>query len=224
MKQIIIAIDGPAGSGKTTSAKLVAKRLNYIYIDTGAMYRAFALAWLNSKKEYLPEVFIELLSSSKIELIHNELGQRTYLNGNDVSDFIRTPEVTKYASSISADINVRKAMVDQQRIIGQNGGVVMDGRDIGTDVFPQAQLKIFLFATLEARAKRRTAELKVNDKEYSLSDIMSQIAERDKNDSSREVNPLRKAEDAIELDTSNLSIDEQTDIIYKLALEKINQI
>lgn len=222
MKNIIIAIDGPAGSGKTSSAKIVAEKLNYVYIDTGAMYRAFALAWLKSGMEFNTNSFKSIMENSIIELGHNELGQRTFLNHEDVSDLIRTPDVTKYASSISADKFVRYSMVDKQRVLGQKGGVVMDGRDIGTDVFPQAELKIFLIASIEARAKRRLAELVAKNIEVSLEEVMDQISERDYNDSNRDVNPLRQAEDAIKLDTSDLTIQEQTDLIYNLATKIIN--
>ena len=144
MKKIIIALDGPAGSGKTTSARLVAKKLGYLYIDTGAMYRAVTLEWLNSGTELNEENVNRITDNLMVNLEQSEIGQRTILNGKDVSDDIRLPEVTKFVSPVSAMAYVREKMVAQQREISKGGGVVMDGRDIGTVVFPNAELKIFL--------------------------------------------------------------------------------
>lgn len=223
MKKIIIAIDGPAGSGKSTTAKIVAQKLGYIYIDTGAMYRAVAYQWLQSNTEYAPENLKKATDESNIELVQSDAGQRTFLNGKDVSNEIRLPEVTKYSSPISADGYVRERLVEQQRKLGKSGGVAMDGRDIGTVVFPEAQLKIYLVASIEARVERRLKEMKDKGIEVSIEEVSNLITERDKNDSTRAISPLRKAKDAIEIDTTNLSIEQQSQIILDLAYKIINE-
>ena len=217
MKNIIIALDGPAGSGKTTTAKIVADKLGYLYIDTGAMYRAVTLAWIRQNKEYSDAGVIDMLDSLQIELRQSEVGQRTILNGDDVSDDIRLPEVTKLVSPVSAIAEVRDKLVAMQREIGNAGGVVMDGRDIGTAVFPNAELKVFLVASIETRANRRTKELLAKGMEVNEELIKKEIADRDYYDSNREHSPLRKAEDAIEIDTSDMTLQEQADTIIKLA-------
>lgn len=214
---IIIAIDGPAGSGKSTTARLVAQKLGYLYIDTGAMYRAVTLAWLNAKIELTEENVAHILDTIKIELKQGQNQQIVLLNGIDVSDSIRQPEVTKYVSPISAMKNVRDFLVAQQREIGNYGGVVMDGRDIGTVVFPNAELKIFLIATPEERAKRRQKEQLEKGINQDFESILKSIIDRDNYDSTREISPLRKAEDAIELDTTNLSINEQCEFVVEKA-------
>ena len=217
MKKIIIALDGPAGSGKTTTAKIVADKLGYLYIDTGAMYRAVTLAWLRQNKEYSDAGVIAMLDDLNIELRQSEVGQRTILNGEDVSEDIRLPEVTKLVSPVSAIAVVRDKLVAMQREIGNAGGVVMDGRDIGTAVFPNAELKVFLVASIETRANRRTKELIAKGMEVNEESIKKEIADRDHYDSNREHSPLRKAEDAIEIDTSAMTLQEQADTIIKLA-------
>jgi cytidylate kinase len=217
MKKIIIAIDGPAGSGKSTTAKIVAEKLGFLYIDTGAMYRAVTLAWLKSKEDLSDEIVGELLNKITIKLQVSPQGQRTILNDEDVSDDIRLPEVTKFVSPISAISSVRTKLVDMQRELGKQGNVVLDGRDIGTVVFPNAELKIFLVASPEARAQRRALELKLKGHDVSEAEIEKQIIERDRYDSSRENSPLRKANDAIEIDTSHITIQDQCDIIIELA-------
>lgn len=217
MKKIIIALDGPAGSGKTTTAKIVADKLGYLYIDTGAMYRAVTLAWLRQKQEYSDAGVIAMLDSLQIELRQSEVGQRTILNGEDVSEDIRLPEVTKLVSPVSAIAEVRDKLVAMQREIGNAGGVVMDGRDIGTAVFPNAELKVFLVASIETRANRRTKELLAKGMEVNEELIKKEIADRDHYDSNREHSPLRKAEDAIEIDTSAMTLQEQADTIIALA-------
>ncbi|OGU56351.1 MAG: cytidylate kinase [Ignavibacteria bacterium GWF2_33_9] len=223
-KEIIIAIDGPAGSGKSTTARFVANKLNYIYIDTGAMYRTVALAWLRSGLNFLEKEIETLLPNLHIEMQQGEAGQIVLLNGEDVSAEIRKPEVTKYSSSISAFGSVREKLVAQQREMGVNGGVVMDGRDIGTVVFPDAELKIFLIASVKTRAERRQKELMAKGHDESLESIINAMQERDKNDSSREISPLRKAEDAIELDTSDMTIEQQCDFVISKASEILKYI
>ncbi len=223
MKKIIIAIDGPAGSGKTTTARELARMLNYIYIDTGAMYRAVTLAWLREKTELTDENLCNLMSRISVELNLVNGSQKTFLNGEDVSDAIRLPEVTKFVSPVSAVGCIREKLVDMQRNLGKSGGVVLDGRDIGTVVFPQAELKIFLVASIEARAKRRTAELIEKGIETNSAELSEQLLARDAYDSSRSHSPLRKAEDAIQIDTSDITIEEQTRLVYQMAMEKIHQ-
>ncbi len=225
MKKIIIAIDGPAGSGKTSTAKIVAEKLGYIYIDTGAMYRAVTLAWLRTKKQLTSEILKEIVDNINITLEFSPTGQITKLNGKDISDEIRSVEVNKYVSPISADKYVRTAMVDLQRKLAHNQGCVMDGRDIGTTVFPNAALKIYLTASIGARAKRRLNEyIEKGMKDLSFDEIANQILERDKFDSTREISPLKKSKDAIEIDTSNLTLQEQANIVEKLALKIINEL
>jgi cytidylate kinase len=218
-KRIIIALDGPAGSGKSTTARRVAGELGYVYIDTGAMYRAITLAALREERSLTNTDLLPLLEDYHLELVITPDGQRTILGREDVTQEIRSPEVTKFVSTVSALPAVREALSNRQRDMGKNGGVVMDGRDIGTVVFPEAELKIFLMASLEERAKRRLAEL--GETTLSLQEMCRQIDERDKQDAGRLVSPLRRAHDAIEIDTSHLSIEEQTSRILALARERI---
>lgn len=222
MKKIIIAIDGPAASGKSSSAKIIAETLGYTYIDTGAMYRAVTLAFLKTKREYVEKEVIELCDKIKIELFPSDKGQRTFLDGEDVSDAIRTPEVTKWVSPVSAIAEVRQKLVDMQRKMGIKGGIVMDGRDIGTVVFPNAELKIFLIASVATRAMRRFKEHQANGENLSIEVIEKDIIRRDEYDSTRETSPLTKAADAIEIDTSDMTLDEQSQYIVNLARKVIN--
>lgn len=212
-KKIIIAIDGFAGSGKSTTARLVAKELGYLYIDTGAMYRAVTLLWLRSGCELSERIICPLMEDIKLELLQGTEHQIVLLNGEDVSLQIRTPEVSSYVSPVSALGCVRHKMVEQQREMGRNGGVVMDGRDIGTHVFPNAELKIFLNASVEERAKRRQKELLEKNIIESFDNLVKNIQDRDYYDSNRDINPLRKAEDAIEIDTTNITIEQQCNLI-----------
>lgn len=221
-RKIVVAIDGPAGSGKSTTARLLAKKLGYRYIDTGAMYRAVTLFWLRSNLPLEREVICKLLPNISINFENDGVDLKIYLNSEDVTQAIRMPEVTNFVSPISAIKCVREFLVAQQKKLGENGGVVMDGRDIGTVVFPDAELKIYLVASLEARIERRLLELKQKGLYLAPEEVRKQIVERDIIDSTREHSPLQKAPDAIEIDTTNLTIDEQVEIAYNLALERVN--
>lgn len=215
---MIIAIDGPAGSGKSTTARLVAKNLGFIYVDTGAMYRAVTLSWLEKGKPNI-EDFIQDLPSITLGINAQTNEQRTFLNGIDVSKEIRSREVTDNVSYISSIKNIREKMVEMQRNIGNAQSVVMDGRDIGTAVFPKAHLKVFMVADIRERALRRLQEMK-NQSMFplpKLEDLMEMMRQRDEYDSSREIDPLRQADDAILLDTSNLTIEDQAQKIIELA-------
>jgi len=206
----LIAIDGPSGAGKSTTAKRVAEALKWDYLDTGAMYRATSLAVHRAGLDLAEGPALERLLAG-LEL--GQEGTHIFLNGEDVSEAIRTPEVTKLVTPVSADARVREILVDQQRKIGQRGRWVVDGRDIGTVVFPQACLKIFMIATVEARASRRWRELQAKGNPISLEEVKSDLERRDHADMTRAVSPLRKAEDAIEVDSSHMNIHEVVDEI-----------
>ncbi|MFN3782026.1 MAG: (d)CMP kinase, partial [Candidatus Kapaibacteriota bacterium] len=192
--------------------------------DTGAMYRAVTLFWLRRNLPLEEEVICKLLPNISISFENDEGNLRIYLNSEDVTQEIRMPKVTNFVSPVSAIKCVREHLVAQQRKLGEHGGVVMDGRDIGTVVFPDAELKIYLVASLEARIHRRLLELNQKGIKVSVEEVRKQIVERDIIDSTRQHSPLQKAKDAIEIDTTNLSIEEQVDIAYKLALQKINNL
>ncbi|MBS4209752.1 (d)CMP kinase [Bacillus sp. FJAT-50079] len=223
-KKISIAIDGPAAAGKSTVAKRVAEQLSYIYVDTGAMYRAFTYKTLQEKVDIQNEGYLEeLLAKTKIELKASVSGQLVYLDGQDVTERIRQSDVTNAVSAVAASKAVRLDLVERQRQFGKNGGVVMDGRDIGTSVLPDAELKIFLLASVEIRAQRRYEENKAKGITTDLEELMKEIELRDKQDSEREISPLVKADDAIVIDTSHLSIDEVKNEILTLARERIEE-
>jgi len=215
MKRIIIAIDGPAASGKSTAAKLLATRLGYLYIDTGAMYRACALAAIRAGIDIgdAPALH-DLLANLGIEVSQNPEGNIILLNGEDVSSIIRTPEISRQASAISAKQEVRERMVELQRAMGREGGVVLDGRDIGTVVFPAAELKFFLIAPLEVRALRRQKELAAKGHPSVYEEVLAEMKERDAADSSRALAPLVPAPDAIHIDTQNLCIEETVEALH----------
>ncbi len=218
---ISIAIDGPAASGKSTTAREVARRLGYIYIDTGAMYRAITRAALDAGVDMNDADALERVArSSKITLEIKEGQQHTFLNGRDVSGEIRTPEIDRNITPVATHPGVRRIMVEQQRQLAQNGGVVMDGRDIGTVVLPGAELKIFMEASIEARARRRLKEQTNGDNSLTLESIKADLARRDHADSTRADGPLKKAPDAIVIDTSHMSIEEQVEKIVQLARER----
>lgn len=214
MRKITIAIDGPAASGKSTVAKEVAKTLNYIYIDSGAMYRALTLKALRLNIDVKDEAsLVEMTKVSKITLD----GVHIYLDDEDVSEAIRSIDVTNNVSAVSSYEGVREEMVNLQKEYGKKGGIVMDGRDIGTTVFPNAELKIFQIASVEERANRRYKENMRKGIACDLNTLKEEIKVRDFKDSTRSVSPLRKASDAIELDTSNLEPNEVVDKIVELA-------
>lgn len=220
MKKIVVAIDGPAGAGKSTIAKLAAEKLGYAYIDTGAMYRSVAWKFLQTGKAFDEDFISGLSKTMLIDFKPEAKINRVFVDGTEVTEAIRTPEVTAIVSRVAAIGAVREAMVDQQRRMGEAGGVLMDGRDIGTVVFPNAQLKIFLTASVEERARRRYAEMVAKGQQVDLQQLQADIAERDKQDSERVISPLRQAEDALLLDTSDMGISEVTDRILQLVQER----
>lgn len=208
-KRISIAIDGPAAAGKSTVAKVVAKKLSYVYIDTGAMYRTITYAALEQKVDIEnEEKLMEVVKNVNIEFQQGENTQLVFLNGQDVSEVIRTPEVTNRVSIVAKHRLVREEMVRRQQELAEKGGVVMDGRDIGTHVLPDAEVKIFMLASVEERAERRHLENINKGFDSNLEQLKKEIAQRDKLDSEREVSPLKKADDALELDTTSSSIEE----------------
>lgn len=216
MQRINIAIDGPAGAGKSSISKAVAKRLGIIYVDTGAMYRACALYAIKNGIPVNEENLKDRLDDIKIELKYTDEGQRIFLGGDDVSEEIRKPEVSIGASDIATIPVVRLKLVDMQREIAANNSVIMDGRDIGTYVLPNADVKIYLTASVEERARRRVLEMKEKGMEADFEEVKRDIAYRDKNDSEREFAPLRQAEDATLLDTTELSFDEVIEKVLDL--------
>lgn len=227
MKKITIAIDGFSSTGKSTLAKALAKSLGYIYIDTGAMYRAVTLfamrKGLISSKNFDQSRLIELLDTVDVHFEYNvSKGYADiYLNQENVEDLIRTLEVSQFVSQVAEVSEVRKKLVEQQQILGKAKGVVMDGRDIGTVVFPDAELKIFMTASPEIRAERRFKELQEKNSQVVFDEVFRNVVERDQIDTSRKDSPLVKAADAIEVDNSNLSREEQFNLILQFVKERI---
>jgi len=220
MKKIQIAIDGPAGAGKSTIAKIVAEKLGYTYIDTGAMYRAVTYKALKQNIELDDAKELEqMVLNTSIVLKPSEKGQLVFVDGEDVSEVIRTNEVTANVSQVSAHPNIRQILVGKQQELAAAGGIVMDGRDIGTHVLKEAELKIFMSATVEERAKRRQIDNEKRGIPSSVEQLIEEIAHRDKLDSEREASPLIQAEDAIYLDTTELSIAEAAQAILQFAEE-----
>jgi CMP/dCMP kinase len=221
-KKISIAIDGPAAAGKSTVAKIAAERLEYVYIDTGAMYRALTYkAIMNGMDLNNPAHLMSILNDTEITLLPGREGQIVLLDKQDVTAEIRTADVTNNVSFVAVHEAVRKEMVKRQQELASKGGVVMDGRDIGTHVLPNAEVKVFLLASVDERAQRRHAENLQKGYPSDLGKLKEEIAQRDKIDSERKVSPLKKAEDAVEIDTTSLSIQQVVDKIMKLAIERI---
>ncbi|SYZ74277.1 Cytidylate kinase [Candidatus Zixiibacteriota bacterium] len=221
----VIAIDGPAGSGKSTTSKLLASRLGYIYLDTGAMYRAVTLYAL--KNNIMPEDGVALTEVAKkliIEFRVEEDINKVYLNGADVTYLIRTPEVTKAVSAVSAHPGVREAMVRLQREIGKKGNVVAEGRDTTSVVFPEADLKIYLDASISERARRRLLDFARMNIPTTIEEQNRELTRRDALDSGRSASPLTRTGDSIVIDTTNLTIEEQVDRIIKLAKSRFSKI
>ncbi|WP_377888774.1 (d)CMP kinase [Alkalihalobacillus sp. R86527] len=220
-KSINIAIDGPAGAGKSTVARRVADKLSFLYIDTGAMYRALTYKAIenNANLEDGP-VLKQLLDKTEIDLQLGEKDQHVLIDNIDVTEDIRSSEVTNNVSFVARQSEVRVEMVKRQQLLAEKGGVVMDGRDIGTHVLPQAELKVFLSASVEERAARRYKELIDNGIQANYEQIKEEIALRDKRDSEREVAPLVKANDAVEIDTTTMTISEVVHHILLLAKER----
>ncbi len=222
MKKLVVAIDGPAGAGKSTIAKLVAEKLGYAYIDTGAMYRSVAWKFLQTGADFDGDFISGLAEKMLIEFKPEAKVNRVFVDGVEVTTAIRSQEVTANVSRVAAIGAVREAMVAQQRRMGEAGGILMDGRDIGTVVFPQADVKVFLTASVEERALRRYKELVAKGEDVKLEVLQQEIANRDKQDSERAISPLRQAEDALYLDTSAMTIEEVTTYLMQLVQEKEN--
>ena len=218
---IRIAIDGPGGAGKSSVAKLIAAKLGIIYVDTGALYRTIGLYMLNSGVSPTDRSTVAArLGEFTLELKFVDGKQVILLNGKDVGDTIRAPEVSMAASAVSAIKEVRDFLLDTQREIAKNNSVIMDGRDIGTVILPYAEVKIFLTASPEARAKRRYDELRAKGVDVSLEQVFSEMTERDRNDSTRDIAPCVPAEDAVYLDNSELDLEETANAIIAIAEKK----
>lgn len=218
---INVAIDGPAGAGKSTIAKAAAKELGFIYVDTGALYRAVAYNAVKNGVIDDEQGIISMLDDTKVELKYVEGVQSVYLNGEDVSGFIRTPEISMGASKVSAIPQVREFLLNLQREIAKTNNVIMDGRDIATVVLPDAEVKIFLFASPERRAERRYKELVEKGENVSFDDVLKDVNQRDYQDSHREIAPLKPSEESIMADTSELTLQESIDLIVNTIKEKI---
>lgn len=221
MSTFKVAIDGPAGAGKSTIAKATSKKMQFVYIDTGAMFRAVGLAALRAGIDSNDiDRVNEMLPSVNIDISHSEDGQQVFLNGENVSKEIRMPEVSVAASDISKIPQVRKKLLELQRSIAEKTDVIMDGRDIGTVVLPDAQLKIFLTASVEERAMRRYKELVEKGIECDFDEVKRDMEYRDKNDSEREIAPLKPAEDSVIVDTTGKTLSESVEIILDIISER----
>lgn len=221
---VSIAIDGPAGAGKSSVAKAAAKRLGFIYVDTGALYRTIGLKF--SRLGFDTELNCDIekvLSDTDIKIAFVDGEQRVLLDGEDVSDLIRTPEASMMASAVSAKPPVRAFLLEMQRKLARENNVLMDGRDIGTVVLPDATVKIFLTASVEERAQRRYKELTEKGMEVSYQSIYDDIVKRDYNDSHREIAPLKPAEDSVLADTSGNTVEQSVDMLVKIIDERLNK-
>ena len=216
-----VAIDGPAGAGKSTIAKAAAKELGFIYVDTGALYRAIAYNAVTKGVIDDSKKIIDMLTDTNVELKYVDGVQAVYLNGDDVSAYIRTPEISMGASKVSAIPQVREFLLNLQRDIAQKNNVIMDGRDIATVVLPNADVKIFLFASPECRAQRRYKELMEKGEDVTLEDVLADVNQRDYQDSHREIAPLKPSEDSVMADTSKLNLEESIQLIIDIIKERI---
>ena len=215
-----IAIDGPAGAGKSSIAKILAKRMGYIYVDTGALYRAVGYFVVSRNISTTDsDAVVACLDSVDVQMKYVDGQQRVFTNGEDVTDKIRTPEISMAASNVSAIPKVREFLFDLQQDIAKNNNVVMDGRDIGTVVLPNADVKIFLTASPEERAKRRYKELIEKGQNAVFEDVLADVITRDHNDSTRATAPLKQADDAVLVDTSDLDFEQSVEALYKIAKE-----
>ncbi|MFC4078113.1 (d)CMP kinase [Salinithrix halophila] len=222
MKRLSVAIDGPAGAGKSTVARQVAKRLGLTYVDTGAMYRAITWKALRHRLDLTDESgVIHLARHTDLRLSTDQKGVGVWVDGEDVTEAIRTPEVTSNVSVIAGQGMVREVLVEKQREMAEQGGVVMDGRDIGTHVLPDADVKVFLTASIDERAQRRYQELMRRGYPVDLDRLKEEISQRDEKDKSREHSPLRPAKDAIHVDTTGLTIEEVIQAILDLCRTKV---
>ncbi|WP_058304644.1 (d)CMP kinase [Gorillibacterium timonense] len=215
MNRFNIALDGPAGAGKSTVARLVASSLGFVYVDTGAMYRA--VTWKVLQLGLRPDDAEEVARATRemdIKLARSDRGQLVYVDGEDITDYIRSAEINKCVSLIASNPQVRELLVDKQKALAEGKGVVMDGRDIGTKVLPDAEVKVFLTASARRRAERRYAEAARPDQ--TIEEMEAEISNRDRIDSSREVSPLRKADDAVLLDTTEMELAEVVDAVLSL--------
>ena len=220
-QQFIIAIDGPSGAGKSTVAKLLAKRMRYTYIDTGAMYRAVALrAREKGVRAEDESALTRLASSLHITFVGGDAESRVLCNGEDITEMIRSPEISLLASEISTKASVREILVGMQRKMGKGGGVVLEGRDIGTVVFPNAEVKFYLDADPKERAQRRFEELAGKGIPVGYQETLEEVMQRDRNDTSRLVSPLRKAQDAIVIDSTDLSVEEVVERMVRSIQER----
>ena len=217
MKRFSVAIDGPAGAGKSTLAKAAAARLGFVYVDTGAIYRTVGLAARNAGVDKADSEGIKaLLTGLQVDIRYENGVQKMYLNGGDVTREIRSPEISAYASYVSAIPEVRAFLMEMQRRLAREHDVIMDGRDIGTVVLPEAGLKIFLTASAEKRAMRRFRELQEKNPAITFEEVLSDMTARDAKDSQRETAPLKAAEDAVLVDTSDLSLEESVELIVNM--------
>ena len=214
MKSIAVAIDGPSGAGKSTIARAAAGRLGFVYVDTGAMYRTIGLAVCRAGVQLGDTAgILPVLPGIEVNLSYEDGVQHVLLNGEDVSDLIRTPEMSKYASFVSAVPEVRAFLLDTQRDMAKKCSVIMDGRDIGTVILPDAEVKIFLTASPEARARRRYLELQQKGENVTLDEVLADMIQRERDDTTRAEAPLRQAEDAVLVDTSELTLEESMDAV-----------
>jgi len=221
-KGIVVAIDGPSGAGKSTITRLLSERIGYIHIDTGAMFRAVALAVKRAGVSIDDEEALAgVCRSVNISFVRDAAPCRVICNGEDISEAIRTPEISMLTSRISEKKTVRETLLSQQREMGRDGGVILEGRDIGTAVFPDAEVKFFLTASAEERGKRRYLELRERGEAVTLEQTVADVRQRDDQDSRREHAPLRRAKDAIEIDTTGLSIDEALKIMEDKIKERL---